>query len=128
MGDYNSFLSQNDKRNNVFSDDFDLHCRGDHRFQSFQNLPCYSEYRYQKAKKDWEKKRRSEIDDRSEYLTFQESTPPKKRWTVTYDNRNYIKSQMSKGTLEQLLAEKKKTKERSYLSLKKHKLEDDKVN
>lgn len=128
MGDFDSFKSQKDKSRRSFSDDFDLRCRGDHGFQSFQSLPCYSEYRIPKSKRDCEKTEKSDINDGSEYSVVQKSTPPKKRWTVTYDNRNYIKSQLSKETLEQLLAEKKNAKERSYLSLKKRKSEVDEVD
>lgn len=128
MEDYDSYKSQEDKRRKAFSDDFDLRCRGDHGFQSLESLPCYSEYRIQKAKKDFKKTEKSDKNDGSEYSAVQKSTPPKKRWTVTYDNRNYIKSQLSKGTLDQLLAEKKKAKEKSYLSLKKRKSEVDEVD
>lgn len=125
MEDYISYKSQKEKRRNTFSEDFDLRCKGDHGFQSFQSLPCYSEYRLQKAKKGCEKTGKNEMSDGSEYSTVQKSTPPKKRWTVTYDNRNYIKSQLSEKTLERLLAEKKKAKEKSYMSLKKRKSDDD---
>ncbi|GFU66136.1 uncharacterized protein TNCV_2858091 [Trichonephila clavipes] len=35
-------------------------------------------------------------------------SPPKKRWTVSYDNRNYIKSQLSEDVLDNLLEKKKR--------------------
>ncbi|GFU41550.1 uncharacterized protein NPIL_322771 [Nephila pilipes] len=35
-------------------------------------------------------------------------SPPKKRWTVSYDNRNYIKSQLSEDVLDHLLEKKKR--------------------
>ncbi|GIX72929.1 uncharacterized protein CDAR_72791 [Caerostris darwini] len=35
-------------------------------------------------------------------------TPPKKRWTVSYDNRNYIKSQLSEDIMDHLIEKKKR--------------------
>ncbi|GBM83389.1 hypothetical protein AVEN_211455-1 [Araneus ventricosus] len=35
------------------------------------------------------------------------ASPPKKRWTVSYDNRNYIKSQLSEVVMDHLLEKKK---------------------
>lgn len=116
MDDNNSYAR--DRRFNHY-DDYDQ--REDPVLQSTKNLPTFTEY-ISRMKKEREKNWKvdmatnqnfikTQISDSDDYFSQKVKTPPKK-WTVTYDNRNYIKSQLSKTVLNQLLDGKKKAKEK----------------
>lgn len=110
----------------IFNDCTDFSINHDH-LEKTKSLPCYK-HRNKDYYKNWEVDMstnqnyiRSQLNSSDDHFPKKLKSPPKKRWTVSYDNKNYVKSQLSEEVMDQLIADKKKAVEKKNSIWSSHK-------